>query len=129
MAPTPAAAPREGAEFVFACVGNDDDLRAVALGDGGAFAGMDAGRGLRRPHHGLGRASRASWPAAARERGLGFVDAPVSGGQAGAENGTLTVMCGGDAGRLPRAEPVIARLCAHVPPARRRPAPASSPRW
>ncbi|WP_137391361.1 NAD(P)-dependent oxidoreductase [Rhodoligotrophos defluvii] len=105
-APTPAQAARD-AEFVFACVGNDDDLRAVVTGDEGAFAAMKPGSifidhttasaDVARELHGLGKA-----------RGVGFLDAPVSGGQAGAENGTLTVMAGGDGDVYARAEPLIA---------------------
>ena len=93
---------------MFACVGNDDDLRSVMLGADGAFAGMEQRRDLRRPHHRFGR-GRARAPRRRRKkRGVGFVDAPVSGGQAGAENGELTVMCGGERGRSTRAKPVIA---------------------
>jgi 3-hydroxyisobutyrate dehydrogenase-like beta-hydroxyacid dehydrogenase len=90
----PAAAAR-GAEFVFCCVGNDDDLRSVVLGDDGAFAGMAPGAVF--VDHTTASASVArELGALALERGLQFVDAPVSGGQAGAVNGALTVMCGGD---------------------------------
>jgi 3-hydroxyisobutyrate dehydrogenase len=103
-APTPAEAVA-GAEFVFACVGNDDDLRAVTLGapvpggsrgSTGAFAGMAAGA-VFIDHTTASAAGARELHAAARERGLQFVDAPVSGGEAGAVNGALTVMCGGDA--------------------------------
>lgn len=94
-----AATPREaaaGADFVFACVGNDDDLRSVVLGEQGAFAGMKPGAVF--VDHTTASAEVArELHAAARARGLHFVDAPVSGGQAGAVNGALTVMCGGDA--------------------------------
>lgn len=104
-----AAAPREaatGASIVFACVGNDDDVRAVTLGDTGAFAGMEKGAIF--VDHTTASASLArELDAAARALGLGFVDAPVSGGQAGAEKGILTVMAGGDAQHYVRAEPVI----------------------
>jgi len=103
-APTPAAA-AAGADFVFACVGNDDDLRAVALdkpglgkpglGAGGAFAGMAPGA-VFIDHTTASAAVARELHAAAGERGLHFIDAPVSGGQAGAVNGALTVMCGGD---------------------------------
>ncbi len=90
---TPAAA-AAGAEFVFACVGNDADLRSVVLGDAGALAGMPAGAVL--VDHTTASAEVARELAAvAATRRLGFVDAPVSGGQAGAVNGMLTVMCGG----------------------------------
>ena len=96
-APTPreAAAAGGGAEIVFACVGNDDDLRSVVLGGEGAFAGMRPGAILV-DHTTASAAVARELHAAARERGLHFVDAPVSGGQAGAVNGALTVMCGGD---------------------------------
>jgi 3-hydroxyisobutyrate dehydrogenase len=94
-APTPADAAR-GADVVFACVGNDDDLRAVVLGEAGAFAGMQPGA-IFVDHTTASAAVARELHAAACERGLHFVDAPVSGGQAGAVNGALTVMCGGDA--------------------------------
>ena len=93
-AATPAAA-ANGAEFVFACVGNDDDLRSVVLGSDGAFAGMAPGAVLV-DHTTASAAVARELHAAAVESGLQFIDAPVSGGQAGAVNGTLTVMCGGD---------------------------------
>ena len=93
-APTPAEAAHE-ADFVFACVGNDDDLRAVVLGDTGAFAGMKPGA-VFVDHTTASAAVARELHAEARRRGLHFVDAPVSGGQAGAEGGVLTVMCGGD---------------------------------
>ena len=103
-----ASTPREaaaGAQIVFACVGNDDDLRSVVLGADGAFAGM--ARGALFVDHTTASAEVArELHAAARERGLDFVDAPVSGGQAGAVNGLLTVMCGGDAAAFERARPV-----------------------
>lgn len=105
---TTAATPREaaaGAAFVFACVGNDDDLRAVVLGPDGAFAGMSAGAVF--VDHTTASAEVArELHAAARERALHFVDAPVSGGQAGAVNGALTVMCGGDAAPFDAMKPV-----------------------
>ena len=92
--PTPAEA-AEGAEFVMMCVGNDDDVRSVALGPNGALAGMAPGSVL--IDHTTASADVARELAAAcAERSVGFVDAPVSGGQAGAENGTLTIMCGSD---------------------------------
>lgn len=92
--PTPGEAV-EGAEFVMMCVGNDDDVRSVALGESGAIAAMDQGSVL--VDHTTASADVARELAAAcAERGIGFVDAPVSGGQAGAENGQLTVMCGSD---------------------------------
>ncbi|MBX2831602.1 MAG: NAD(P)-dependent oxidoreductase [Rhodospirillales bacterium] len=111
-APTPAEAAK-GAEFVFSCVGNDDDLRNVMLGDGGMFAGMDKGAVLIDNTTASADVARELY-AAAKEKGISFIDAPVSGGQAGAENGVLTVMCGGDQAAFDRAEPVIdafARSC------------------
>jgi 3-hydroxyisobutyrate dehydrogenase len=111
-ASTPAEAAR-GAEFVLACVGNDDDLRAVCLGEQGAFAGMAAGT-VFVDHTTVSARVTRELHAVAAAAGLGFIDAPVSGGQAGAENGVLSVMCGGDAGPYERAEPVIAayaRIC------------------
>jgi 3-hydroxyisobutyrate dehydrogenase-like beta-hydroxyacid dehydrogenase len=103
-APTPAQA-AAGADFVFACVGNDDDLRAVTTGAGGAFAGMKAGAVF--VDHTTASAEVArELHGAARGRGLHFVDAPVSGGQSGAVNGVLTVMCGGDAGPFDAMKPV-----------------------
>jgi len=103
-AATPAAA-AAGAEFVFACVGNDDDLRSVVLGEQGAFAGMAAGAVFVDHTTASAEVARELY-AAARARGLQFVDAPVSGGQAGAVNGALTVMCGGDADAFAAAQPV-----------------------
>jgi 3-hydroxyisobutyrate dehydrogenase-like beta-hydroxyacid dehydrogenase len=104
-----AGTPREaasGADIVFCCVGNDDDLRSVVLGDDGAFAGMAPGSVF--VDHTTASADVARELAkAALERGFRFVDAPVSGGQAGAQNGVLTVMCGGDAAAFERVEPVI----------------------
>ncbi|MCX5580433.1 NAD(P)-dependent oxidoreductase [Kaistia terrae] len=111
-----AATPKEAAEgqdIVFACVGNDDDLRAVTIGPDGAFAGLAAGVVF--VDHTTASAEVArELHAEAEKRGFAFIDAPVSGGQAGAENGVLTVMCGGDAEPFARAEPVIqsyARAC------------------
>lgn len=103
-----AATPREavaGAEFVFACVGNDDDLRAVVLGADGAFAGMAPGAVFVDHTTASAEVARELY-AAAKARGLHFVDAPVSGGQAGAVNGALTVMCGGDAAAFDAMKPV-----------------------
>ena len=111
-APTPRAA-AEAAEFVMACVGNDDDLRQVCLGPEGAFAGMSAGS-VFVDHTTVSASVTRELAAAAREAGLGYVDAPVSGGQAGAENGQLSVMCGGTQADYDRAAPVIdayARIC------------------
>jgi 3-hydroxyisobutyrate dehydrogenase-like beta-hydroxyacid dehydrogenase len=105
-APTPRQA-AEGADALFVCVGNDDDVRSVVLGDDGALAGMPAGSVL--VDHTTASAGLAHELAgAARARGVGFVDAPVSGGQAGAEDGRLTVMCGGEAGDFDRVQPLMA---------------------
>ena len=104
------ATPREaalGQDVVFACVGNDDDLRQVTIGPEGAFAGMAAGA-IFVDHTTASADVARELHAAASAAGFGFIDAPVSGGQAGAENGVLTVMCGGDAPVYARAEPVIA---------------------
>jgi 3-hydroxyisobutyrate dehydrogenase-like beta-hydroxyacid dehydrogenase len=103
-----AATPREaaaGADFVFACVGNDDDLKSVVLGEQAAFAGMAPGA-VFVDHTTASAAVARELHAAARARGLHFVDAPVSGGQAGAVNGALTVMCGGDAEPFGAMKPV-----------------------
>jgi 3-hydroxyisobutyrate dehydrogenase len=102
-AATPAAAAKD-AEFVFACVGNDDDLRSVVLGAEGAFAGMGPGA-VFIDHTTASAAVARELSALARERGLHFIDAPVSGGQAGAVNGALTVMCGGDAAAFDAMKP------------------------
>ncbi len=102
---TPAEAAK-GADFVMACVGNDDDLRSIVLGHDGALAGM--GRGTVFVDHTTASANVArELCALAGEKGIGFVDAPVSGGQAGAENGALAIMCGGDEDHFARAEPVM----------------------
>jgi len=104
-APTPRQA-AEGAEIVFMCVGNDDDVRSVSYGDDGIFAG--AGEGAIVVDHTTASAKLARELAAAgAERSVGFLDAPVSGGQAGAENGQLSVMVGGDAAVFDRAQGVI----------------------
>ncbi len=103
-APTPAAA-AEGAEIVFACVGNDDDLRSVVLGDSGAYAGMRAGA-LFVDHTTASAQVARELAAEGDRRGLRFIDAPVSGGNLGAINGALTVMCGGDAAAFAEAKPV-----------------------
>jgi 3-hydroxyisobutyrate dehydrogenase-like beta-hydroxyacid dehydrogenase len=104
-----AASPREaalGAALVMTCVGNDDDLRAVTQGPDGVLAGLGEGAVL--VDHTTASADVArELDALCRERGLGFVDAPVSGGQAGAQNGVLTVMCGGSERAFATAEPVI----------------------
>jgi 3-hydroxyisobutyrate dehydrogenase len=102
---TPAEAAR-GADFVMACVGNDDDLRSVCLGGDGAFAGMVAGA-IFVDHTTVSAAVTHELYAAADAQQVSFVDAPVSGGQAGAENGQLVIMCGGDDGAYARAEPVM----------------------
>ena len=105
LAATPAEA-ADGAEFVFACVGNDDDLRDVTLGPGGAFQTLKPGAIF--VDHTTASASIArELHAAARNRDAGALDAPVSGGQSGAEAGTLTVMAGGDGNDFAKAEPVI----------------------
>ena len=105
-APTPAAA-AEGAEFVMVCVGDDPDVRAVTTAAGGVLSAMKSGSVL--VDHTTASADLAQEVhAAAKAAGVGFVDAPISGGQAGAENGLLTVMCGGDRVDFDRAAPVIA---------------------
>jgi 3-hydroxyisobutyrate dehydrogenase len=103
-----AATPREaaqGADIVFACVGNDNDLRGVVLGADGAFAGMATGSIFVDHTTASANVARELY-AAAQALGLSFIDAPVSGGQAGAENGMLTVMCGGDQAAFDCAKPV-----------------------
>ena len=105
-APTPRAA-AEGCEMVFACVGNDDDLRSIMLGPDGALAGMKAGT-IFVDHTTASAEVAREMHAAATKCGVAFIDAPVSGGQAGAENGALTVMCGGEDAAYAQAEPVIA---------------------
>jgi 3-hydroxyisobutyrate dehydrogenase len=116
-APTPAAAAK-GAEIVFACVGNDGDLCSILQGPDGAFAGM--AKGSLFVDHTTASAEVARESAAtAAGLGLGFLDAPVSGGQAGAENGKLTVMVGGDPAQFERVKPVIdayARACTLLGP-------------
>src|SRR5690606_1313282 len=92
-APTPREA-AQGADVVFCCVGNDDDLRSVVLGENGALAGMQAGA-IFVDHTTASAEVARELHALAKQKGVGFVDAPVSGGQAGAVNGLLTVMCGG----------------------------------
>ena len=104
-AATPADAAKD-ADFVFACVGNDDDLRQVTIGPDGAFEAMKKGA-IFVDHTTASALVARQLHAAAKAKGLGFVDAPVSGGQAGAENGALTVMCGGDAEDYAKAEPLI----------------------
>jgi 3-hydroxyisobutyrate dehydrogenase len=104
-AATPAEAAR-GQDFVFACVGNDDDLRSVTIGENGAFETIASGAIFIDNTTASAEVARELY-AAARAKGAHFIDAPVSGGQAGAENGVLTVMCGGDAEAFEKAKPVI----------------------
>ncbi len=116
---THASTPREaaiGADIVLSCVGNDDDLRSVCLSEDGAFAGMGKDA-LFVDHTTVSAKVTTELYTAAKAAGLGFVDAPISGGQAGAENGVLSVMCGGDAKDFARAEPIIdayARICRRI---------------
>ena len=104
-APTPAAAARD-ADFIFTCVGNDDDLREVTLGPNGAFSGLKPDAVAIDNTTASAEIAR-ELRAATKARGAGFLDAPVSGGQSGAESGTLTVMVGGDEEDFRKAEPVI----------------------
>lgn len=104
-AATPAEAAAD-ADFVFTCVGNDDDLRSVTIGKDGALSGMKSGAILVDNTTASAEVARELAEAAAA-KGCGFIDAPVSGGQAGAENGVLTVMCGGDPETFDKAKPVI----------------------
>ena len=104
-AATPAAA-AAGADIVCACVGNDDDLRSVVFGADGAFAGMEKGA-VFVDHTTASAIVARELDAAARDAGFGFLDGPVSGGQAGAENGVLTIMVGGEDKDFAKAEPVI----------------------
>jgi len=104
-----AATPHEaaaGADFVMSCVGNDDDLRAICTGEDGAFAGMENGA-IFVDHTTVSSKVTRELYGLAKAAGLGFVDAPVSGGQAGAENGVLSIMCGGDQATYDAAEPVM----------------------
>lgn len=103
--PTPRDA-AAGQELVFACVGNDDDLRAVTIGADGAFAGLETGA-IFVDHTTASAIVARELHAIAKTGGKGFVDAPVSGGQAGAENGALTIMCGGDPADYARAAPIL----------------------
>jgi 3-hydroxyisobutyrate dehydrogenase len=105
FAETPAGA-AQGAQYVMACVGNDDDLRAVCLGQDGAFAGMAQGA-IFVDHTTVSADVTRSLYGIAKEADLFFVDAPVSGGQAGAENGILSIMCGGDESAYAAAEPIM----------------------
>ena len=106
----------QGADVVFSCVGNDDDLRSVMLGADGAFAGLEPGAVL--VDHTTASADVArELSGAARTLGLRFIDAPVSGGQAGAQNGVLTVMCGGEQAAFDQVQPLImafARACTRM---------------
>jgi 3-hydroxyisobutyrate dehydrogenase len=106
-AATSPAAAAEGAEVVFSCVGNDDDLRAVTLGAGGAFEALTSGA-LHVDHSTTSAVVARELAARARLQGAGFIDAPVSGGQSGAERGALTCMCGGDPADYARVEPLLA---------------------
>lgn len=104
-----AGTPREAAQdaaFVMACVGNDDDLRGICLGEDGAFAGMQEGA-VFVDHTTVSAEVTRELSQAAAEKGIFFVDAPISGGQAGAENGKLSIMCGGDAEAYAKAEPIM----------------------
>ncbi len=115
MATTPAEA-AQGADFVMACVGNDDDLRGVCLGDPGAFAGMSKGT-IFVDHTTVSAKVTAELYVVSAELGLSSVDAPISGGQAGAENGVLSIMCGGDQTAYDAAEPIMAaysRICRRI---------------
>jgi 3-hydroxyisobutyrate dehydrogenase len=106
----------EGADVVLACVGNDDDLRSVCLGDDGAFSGMGKGA-IFVDHTTVSAAVTRELAEAASARGLGFVDAPISGGQAGAEGGQLSIMCGGAEAHYAAAEPVMAvyaKICRRI---------------
>lgn len=114
-AATPAEAAK-GAEFVMTCVGNDDDLRSVCLGAEGAFAGMGGGAVLV-DHTTVSANVTRELAAVARSKGFGYVDAPLSGGQAGAQNGALSIMCGGAQADFAAAEPVMAayaRICRRI---------------
>ena len=106
LAYTPAEA-ASGAEFVFACVGDDADIRGITTGENGAFATMASDAVFIDNTTASADVARELY-GAARTHGLHFIDAPVSGGQAGAENGKLTVMCGGDDAAFARAEPLMA---------------------
>jgi 3-hydroxyisobutyrate dehydrogenase len=116
-AATPKAA-AEGAEYVMVCVGNDDDVRSVVLGDSGALAGMKSGATL--VDHTTASAILArELHARAKEKGIGFIDAPVSGGQAGAVNAQLGIMCGGEEAVFGKASPVLdvyAKSCVLIGP-------------
>jgi 3-hydroxyisobutyrate dehydrogenase-like beta-hydroxyacid dehydrogenase len=112
VAATPAEAAR-GAQAVFACVGRDEDVRAVALGADGALAGLDAGA-VFVDHTTVSAELARELAATAGEHGVGFVDAPVSGGQAGAESGKLAIMCGGEGPVFERVQPVMEAYGARI---------------
>ncbi|WP_171239543.1 NAD(P)-dependent oxidoreductase [Ruegeria sp. HKCCA5491] len=106
----------EGAEFVMTCVGNDDDLRNVCIGPDGAFGGMSQSATLVDHTTVSAKVTRELY-AAAKEQSLGFLDAPISGGQAGAENGVLSIMCGGDQPVYNAAEPIMqvySKICRRI---------------
>ncbi|CAD0186292.1 2-hydroxy-3-oxopropionate reductase [Ruegeria sp. THAF57] len=113
------ATPREaaeGAEFVMTCVGNDDDLRNVCIGSEGAFNGMSQSAILVDHTTVSAKVTRELYTAA-KEQSLGFLDAPISGGQAGAENGVLSIMCGGDQPVYDAAEPIMqvySKICRRI---------------
>ena len=119
---SPAKTPREAviqADIVFACVGNDDDIRSVCLGDDGAFAGMKSGS-IFVDHTTASATVARELAEISKAREIGFIDAPISGGQRGAEEGILTVMCGGDLSHFETVAPVIddlSRLQVREPPA------------
>lgn len=116
---TSAATPREavqGAEFVMACVGNDDDLRSVCLGPDGAFSGMAEGS-VFVDHTTVSAKVTAEMYAAAADAGIAFIDAPISGGQAGAENAVLSIMCGADEAAFDSALPIMevySKICRRI---------------
>lgn len=106
----------QGQDFVMACVGNDNDLREVCLGPDGAFKGMKPGA-IFVDHTTVSAKVTQELYLIAKDMGIGFIDAPVSGGQAGAQNGALSVMCGGERGAYEKAYPVImayAHICRHI---------------
>ena len=115
MAPTPVEAAM-GADFVLSCVGNDADLRSVCLGEKGAFAGMGSGT-VFIDHTTVSAKVTRELYAEADAKQISFIDAPISGGQAGAENGALSIMCGGDEGAYERAEPIMevySKICRRI---------------
>ncbi len=115
MAGTPAEA-AQGAELVFACVGNDDDLRAICTGENGAFDGMSQGA-VFVDHTTVSAKVTQELASVADDRGFAFVDAPISGGQSGAENGVLSIMCGGSQTAYEKAEPVMqvySKICRRI---------------